>query len=565
MTKELLEKEFEIRKLKEANKQLMNTNTILNRQYKNLYEHFDKRIDKEVIKKTKFIEHEKAKEDKIKEVKTRPSARGLYKDYEKLLNQNEEQTKLLKENNNLIKTLNNTINALNELVEKQAKQIEQQAQEILRLKSKNDKDSSNSSKPSSTNGFKKVITNRREKSNKKQGAQKFHKGHKLDHKLEQFISSGDIEEEIIEVNKTEKNQNKRYIEKVVIDIKITKTLKRYRYYPDENGKYNIPVYHNQNVQYGSNIKATSINLMNNLYNSTDGVARFMSDITNNGITVSKGTLINWTNEISKKLTPQINQIEEKLLDSYYLNHDESQIKINGNGYNILCACNNKYTRLWSSEYKSQDAIDEIGFLPNFQGVIVKDGTELYNKYGCFLAQCISHIQRYLKGIYDFINHKAPKKMSEFLSKCNNKRNELINKKIMSFSLEEYNSLIDEYDAIIDEWEAELRNDLDNYLFDDELNLWTRMKYDNKKIDKTIRGDKEEILYFLKDFQVPSTNNQAETSQRGVKIKQKIGKFRSVEGAENYSIIKSCMLTYKKNDINVLSALVSAFDNKPVII
>ena len=38
------------------------------------------------------------------------------------------------------------------------------------------KDSSNSSKPSSTNGFKKVITNRREKSNKKQGGQTGHVG-----------------------------------------------------------------------------------------------------------------------------------------------------------------------------------------------------------------------------------------------------------------------------------------------------------------------------------------------------------------------------------------------------
>ena len=94
---------------------------------------------------------------------------------------------------------------------------------------------------------------------------------------------------------------------------------------------------------------------------------------------------------------------------------------------------------------------------------------------------------------------------------------------------------------------------------------SKMKYDNKKMDKTIRGDRDEILYFLKDFQVPSTNNAAESSQRGVKIKQKIGKFRSVDGAENYSVIKSCILTYKKNKINVLSALISAFDNKPILV
>ena len=85
------------------------------------------------------------------------------------------------------------------------------------------------------------------------------------------------------------------------------------------------------------------------------------------------------------------------------------------------------------------------------------------------------------------------------------------------------------------------------------------------MDKKIRGDREEILYFLKDFKVPSTNNAAESSLRGVKIKQKIGKFRSVDGSENYSIIKSCILTYKKNKVNVLSALVSAFENNPILI
>ncbi len=67
MTKELLEKEYEIRKLKEANKQLMNTNTILNRQYKNLNEHFDRRVNEEVDKKLKNKEqHNKNKTSVVK-------------------------------------------------------------------------------------------------------------------------------------------------------------------------------------------------------------------------------------------------------------------------------------------------------------------------------------------------------------------------------------------------------------------------------------------------------------------------------------------------------------------
>lgn len=64
------------------------------------------------------------------------------------------------------------------------KQNEEKDKEILRLKLKIDKDSSDSSKPSSTNGFKKVITNRREKSNKSKGAQKGHTAHSLNNKLD---------------------------------------------------------------------------------------------------------------------------------------------------------------------------------------------------------------------------------------------------------------------------------------------------------------------------------------------------------------------------------------------
>lgn len=324
---------------------------------------------------------------------------GLYNQYEELVYKFEKQEKLLKENNKSISVLNNTIQSLNLIIGKLTEENEELKKEILRLKSKNDKDSSNSSKPSSTNGYKKVIINRREKSDKSKGGQKNHKPHSLNNKLDQFVNSGNVHEEIIEINKNEINKNKRYIEKVVIDIQVTKLVKRYRYYPNEQGKYNIPKVHNQYVQYGPIVKAISIDLLNNLYNSTDGVTRFIEDITNGGITLSKGTLINWNNDLSSKLNPEIENIEKKLLDSYYLNQDESQIKIDGDGHNILCACNDKYTRLWQSKHKSQKAIDEIGFLSKFKGIIVKDGTELYNKYGCFfVAVFITYIKIFKRNL-----------------------------------------------------------------------------------------------------------------------------------------------------------------------
>lgn len=199
----------------------------------------------------------------------------FYTQYEELTIKFEKQENLLKETNKLVKSLNKTIETLNNTIDKLKKENEELKKEILRLRTNNNKDSSNSSKPSSTNGFKKVITNRREKSYKKKGAQKFHKPPSLNNKLQQFINSGNVEETIVEINKNDKNKNKRYIEKIVIDLKITKTVTRYRYYPNESGKYNIPKCHNQNIQYGNTTKAICIDLMNNLYNSTDGTTRFM--------------------------------------------------------------------------------------------------------------------------------------------------------------------------------------------------------------------------------------------------------------------------------------------------
>lgn len=88
------------------------------------------------------------------------------------------------------------------------------------------------------------------------------------------------------------------------------------------------------------------------------------------------------------------------------------------------------------------------------GVIVKDGTDLYNGFGIAFSQCISHIQRYLKGIYDFINHKGPKDMAKFLTKYNKYRKELIAKGQEEFEANEYNQILDEYDEIIKYWKKE---------------------------------------------------------------------------------------------------------------
>ena len=63
---------------------------------------------------------------------------------------------------------------------------------------------------------------------------------------------------------------------------------------------------------------------------------------------------------------------------------------------ILCACNKFHTKLWENKHKSQEALKNIGFLPNYKGIIIKDGTELYNSFVHHISQDIlNHITQRL--------------------------------------------------------------------------------------------------------------------------------------------------------------------------
>ena len=185
MTSENLQKEFEIRKLKNTNKQLMNTNTMLNRQYKNLNEHFERRVNEEVEQRLKMIEPEK----QIIEVKTKPNTRGLYKDYEKL---QDKYIKIKLENKHLLlrvlvaedaeRRLKKVEQRQNIKINEMTDEIKRLNREIERLKALTNLDGTTSGLPTSMTpiGKKKVIPNFAKSTGEKIGRKE---GHKKDKKI----------------------------------------------------------------------------------------------------------------------------------------------------------------------------------------------------------------------------------------------------------------------------------------------------------------------------------------------------------------------------------------------
>lgn len=467
------------------------------------------------------------------------------KQMDKLIEQNETLHQELKEMKIFFKetidSLKGELKKANETITKLNERNKALEEEITRLKNNNNKDSSNSSKPSSTNGTKK-IPNSREKSNKKIGGQLKHEGHSLKGKdIEKIIKE---KKNIKYIKRTINNLNKKcpkYVIDLVVEVLITE---------NQNGMIDKL----NEVQYGETIKSIAILLATDNYMSYDGIIKFISALTNNTINLSKGTLVSWMDGITKSLENEIKSIENELLKGYYINADDSAIKVNGDNYNQLCLCNSNSVRLYASENKNQEAWDNT-ILPKYPGVIIQDGTKVYNKYQNPKAQCCAHIIRYLKGAYEFSNkkHKAPQKLSYLLKKMNKHRNELINKGIYSFNNEDILKYLNQYDKLIELWGKELKGE-SKTIYKDEINLYKRMM-DNQKDD---------ILRFIRDFKIPFTNNNAESAQRGIKIKQKIGKFRSEKGAVNYCIIKSFILSVKKRNISVIESIKNILLGNPIL-
>jgi transposase len=167
-----------------------------------------------------------------------------------------------------IKQLKAEIKALAIENQKLKQQLQtQKDQEIQKLKTQINKNSTNSSKPPSTNNpYKKIIHNNREKTDKNKGAQPKHKGTTLTipKNLNELVKEGKAKHQI--VDKT--NDTEKYITKWTIDIETTTVYTEYR----------LPHPNTPTISYGNNIKALTVLLTNNGLIAEGRLSDFFSDI-----------------------------------------------------------------------------------------------------------------------------------------------------------------------------------------------------------------------------------------------------------------------------------------------
>ena len=497
----------------------------------------------ELKKENKGLKNDITKLQKDKEkalVISNNKTTNLYDEIAKLNAIVTESNREKKECRETIKTLKNTIEALNTIIED--------------LKSQKMKNSTNSGKPSSTNGLKKVIQNNRVKTGKSKGGQKGREGKTLE-KKEKVNEIIDVYGEktcecggIIEYDELE------YIEKQLIDLANDIKVLGYRYHKGKCQKCGkeyqakVPVELANPVQYSDNVK-TIVPIIRNISNMSVETTRKVFGSMFKGLTISNGWIHKQDKIISEKCKPVIEKMKDCLSMSDVAYADETGVGIGDKQGSCICFSNEKAVIYDMFPNKSKkDSFDEFKLFNKYTGILMHDHNKTYYTYVAIEhAECNVHITRYLNAVIELYKRKGAKKLKEYLLKIYKEKLDAIMEGKEEFSQDRIKNIEEEYLKIIEEWEKEYEKYISTKKriskpLKEERCLFTRL-----------REYKEEHLKFIKKFVVPFSNNESERNLRKIKIKLNTSKrFGELACAKDYAIIKSIIETAKKQGKDILS-------------
>lgn len=345
----------------------------------------------------------------------------------------------------------------------------------------------------------------------------------------------------------------------VIDYSVSLQVTEYRAEVLVDGQGNryvatFPAGVNRPVQYGSKVKTTSVYMSQFQLIPYKRIEDYFRD--HFGIDISTGSLFNFNQEVYELLARFEQVAKQKLIDSKRLNVDETGVNINGKRLWLHTACNEKWTYFHPHKKRGAEAMEAIGILPRFRGVLCHDHWKPYYKFkNCLHALCNAHHLRELEYAATIDKQKWAKKMKDFLIQLNDKVTEA-GGKLSKKQSDEYRK---QYQALLAKAQKECP------LMAMPKKKGQRGRYKKTKaqnlLERLIKFEKD-VLRFMDDADVTFTNNLGENDLRMTKVQQKIsGCFRSIQGAFNFCRIRAYLITCRKHDIKPTQALETLFQGK----
>ena len=434
------------------------------------------------------------------------------------------------------------------------------------MEERNNKNSQNSSKPPSTDGYQKPSPKSlRKPSGKKQGGQPGHKGTTLHIDKEPTETVSHMPEKCTECARYTECRKRawvaetRYVADAVVDI----TLTAHESFEIEcpHGKVRLrgsfPAGINAPMQYGDKLNALVVAFHTVGAVSTNRIHELFGKVFE--IPLSTGTVIKMVNHCASKVKPVMDSVRDKIATEALAHFDETGCRVNQRLNWVHVASTPSETFLYLSEKRGSKGMDEGGVLPAFHGVAIHDCWAPYWKYDMEHGICCAHLLRELNGVKE--NHpqqKWPSYFSKLLLDMKIAKEAAILAGQDSMDAAQRERLLRRYDRILT---TACRENPEPEVAPGRKGRRKRGKV-LALIDR-LRKYKDAVCLFIMNFAVPFDNNQAERDLRMVKVKTKVsGCFRTKEGCHDFLNILAYSSTAKKHHLNPFHAILLAVMGQP---
>ena len=432
------------------------------------------------------------------------------------------------------------------------------------------KNSGNSGKPPSSDGYEKPAPkSRRKRSGKKSGGQMGHPGStlKMVAKADKFeVHSVDCcascnanlkREKVVEVEK------RQVFDLPEIRIQVTEHQAEVKICPkcQKSTKASFPPGVSRKTQYGKRIKGQMAYFHEHQLLPLERTQETFKDLY--GQSIAEGTILLVCEELAKKVEPANAAIKKHLTyEEDVAGFDETGLRIESSLHWLHVVCTRLLTYYAVHKKRGKEAMDAFGILPNFTGRAIHDGFKTYFKYtNAKHGLCNQHHLR----SFDFLKERHPQKwvtaMDDLLLNIKTKVELAKKKSKINLSPQAITDFSTQYDTLLKQ--GFKKNPL--LKVEGPLKRGRPKQSFARNLLHHLSDHKEAVLAFMVDFNVPFDNNQAERDIRMMKVRQKIsGCFRSQHGAEIFCAVRGYISTARKNGQPVLQAIYDALDGHPFI-
>lgn len=442
-----------------------------------------------------------------------------------------------------------------ELLEKENEELRK---ENVELKARLSQNSSNSSRPPSSDGYRKMSHTSIQNAGiekKKRGGQAGHTGRTLyqvhtpdfiiEHKVE-ACSCGHHFESSSESELTEKRQVFE-IPPQHIEVYEHRIYQRKCPVCGKICKSRFPSAITAPVQYGNRMK-TLVCLLNAVCSvPMTKISQLVEDMY--GVSLNEGTIVSFSKQLSDKLDDTDKILQQLIFTSDVVNADETGIRINKKTSWLHNYSTPACTYLFPHLKRGMEAIEKRGaFVKDYTGWLVHDCWKPYfNLPTAKHGLCNAHILRELQSVVENYNRVWAKQMQDFLVK--------LNKTPFEGRLQNRTQLEVEYDHIC----KFAQNEEPPPIYNSQIKKGRKKKSKSLNLLERLIAYKDNVLAFAFNQNVPFTNNLAERDLRTAKIKMKVSNcFRAFEGAEHYARIACFISTARKNKQNIFDEIYNSF-------